>query len=331
MRVSVAMCTYNGEKYLQEQLHSILQQSRQPDELVVCEDASSDATLNILETFKQLAPFEVRIYANDSNLGYVKNFEQAISRCNGEIILCSDQDDIWYRDRVERSVAVFRDNPDCGYVFSDAGLIDGDGEQIRDTLWGRIKFTPELWRTFQDTESQAAILYPRHCVTGATLAFRAMYREKLFPIPRLNIVIHDGWVAVILSLNGCYGIALKEPLIFYRSHSWQSLGAERTSFLQKLPKIFFDPREEVNDIIFDLSVIQSHISDAGNPSAMTRVERTFGQLMSQLNTRLQLLNMSSRLRRIIPILQLYRSGGYAYCTSHRLSALRDMIFRVTTT
>ena len=87
MRVSVAMCTYNGEKYLQEQLDSILQQSRQPDEMVVCEDASSDGTLDILQSFRKLAPFDVRVYTNDSNLGYVKNLRRlypnvmAISSC----------------------------------------------------------------------------------------------------------------------------------------------------------------------------------------------------------------------------------------------------------
>ena len=325
MRVSVAMCTHNGEKYLQEQLDSILQQSRQPDELVVCEDASSDGTLNILQSFKQLAPFDVRVYTNDSNLGYVKNFEKAISKCKGDIILCSDQDDIWCRDRVERSVAVLRDNPGCGYVFSDASLIDDDGQPIQDTLWGRVKFTPDRWRIFQETESQAAILFPNNCVTGATLAFKTEYRGKLFPIPQLNTIIHDGWIAIILSLYGKYGIALKEPLIFYRSHSLQSMGARRESFLRKLPKSLFDPREKVNQEIFDLSVIQSQISHAGTPVDMTRFECALGQCASHLKTRSQLLN-TSRLRRIMPIIRLYQGGGYANFSTPRLSALKDALF-----
>jgi len=326
MRISVAMCTYNGEKHLQEQLDSILQQSHQPDELVVCEDASSDGTLNILQKFRRHAPFDVHVYTNDSNLGYVKNFEKAISKCNGDIILCSDQDDIWCRDRVERSVAVLRDNQECGYVFSDARLIDADGQLIQDTLWGRVGFTPDRWRIFQESESQAAILYPNHCVTGATLAFKAEYRGMLFPMPPLKIIIHDGWIAIILSLYGKCGIALREPLILYRSHSQQSLGARRESFLRKLSRSFFDPREKVNKVIFDLAVIQSHISRAGSRVAMTRFEDAFGQFRGHLKTRLQLLNSSSRLRRIVPVINLYQCGGYANNSAPRLSALKDIIF-----
>jgi glycosyltransferase involved in cell wall biosynthesis len=325
MRVSVAMCTYNGEKHLQEQLDSILQQSLQPDELVACEDASSDGTLNILQSFKRLAPFDVRIYTNDSNLGYVKNFENAISKCGGDIILCSDQDDVWCRDRVERSLAVFRDNPECGYVFSDASLIDDDARPIQDTLWGRIKFTPERRRIFQEADSQAAVLYPNNCVTGATLAFRAEYREKLFPIPQLNTIIHDGWIAIILSLYGRYGIALEEPLIFYRTHSLQSMGARRESFLRKIPKSLFDPRKKVKKEISDLSVIQSHISHTGTPADMTRFECALGQCASQLKTRSQLLD-ASRLSRIMPIIRLYQSGGYANSSTPRLLALKDALF-----
>ena len=194
------------------------------------------------------------------------------------------------------------------------------------TLWGKVNFTPGRWRIFQDTESQAAILFPFNCVTGATLAFKAKYRGKLFPIPRLKTAIHDGWIATILSLDGKYGIALKEPLIFYRSHSRQSMGARRESFLRKLPKSFFDPRKKVNKEIFDLSVIQSHISHAGTPVDMTRLECALGQYMSHLKTRSQLLNAHSRLRRIIPIIKLYHCGGYANCSSPRLSVLKDVFF-----
>jgi glycosyltransferase involved in cell wall biosynthesis len=326
MRVSVAMCTYNGEKYLQEQLDSILQQSRQPDELVVCEDASSDDTLNILQSFRQLAPFDVRVYTNDSNLGYVKNFEKAISECNGDIILCSDQDDIWYRDRVERSVAVLRDNPECGYVFSDANLIDVDGQLIRGTLWGKIKFTPDRWRFFQDTESQAAILFPNNCVTGATLAFKAKYRGKLFPIPLLNTVIHDGWIAIILSLYGKYGIALKEPLIYYRIHPQQQLGFRGESVSQGLPKRIDAHRARIKRDISDFSAIRLRIEKFGNLAVSERFEHTIGRLVGHLESQNRLLGLPSGLRRVIPVLKLYQNGGYAHYPLPFLSALKGIIY-----
>src|SRR5213080_381833 len=93
--LSVALCTYNGAAYLGEQLDSIVAQSRPPDELVVCDDGSTDETVEVLETFLAEAPFPVRLQRNEANLGFVKNFEQAISLCTGDFVALSDQDDVW--------------------------------------------------------------------------------------------------------------------------------------------------------------------------------------------------------------------------------------------
>ena len=92
--LSVSMCTYNGARFLREQLESIASQIRLPDELVVCDDGSTDATLAILTEYAKAVRFPVRIQCNTSRLGPAKNFEQAISLCKGEIIVLSDQDDI---------------------------------------------------------------------------------------------------------------------------------------------------------------------------------------------------------------------------------------------
>ena len=95
MRISIAMTTYNGSKYLNDQLKSFSQQDQAPDELIVCDDGSSDNTIKILEKFSLNAPFDVKIYQNESNLGFTKNFENALSKCTGDLIFLSDQDDIW--------------------------------------------------------------------------------------------------------------------------------------------------------------------------------------------------------------------------------------------
>ena len=330
MRVSVAMCTYNGERYLQEQLHSILEQSRQPDELVVCEDASSDGTLNILHSFKRLAPFDVRVYANDSNLGYVKNFEKAISKCEGDIILCSDQDDIWFPDRIERSIATFSEEPECGYIFSDARLIDEESKQLMEKLWNRVGFPIERRRGFEDPEKQPNMLYVKNMVTGATMAFRSKYRDMFLPIPELSNVIHDGWIALTLSLFGKFGVALKEPLIYYRIHSQQQIGARRRGVLRgllpRLPKMFMDPRLGINRDRSDLFAVQSHIETSGSTAAMRRFERTLGRMISNLESRLCILGLKSRLRRVMPILSLYKKGVYARYPSPFLMAFRDVLY-----
>jgi len=86
MKVSIALCTYNGEKFLAEQLKSIAGQTRLPDELVICDDCSQDATVDIVRGFAKVAPFSVRLLTNKTNAGSTKNFERAISLCEGDII-----------------------------------------------------------------------------------------------------------------------------------------------------------------------------------------------------------------------------------------------------
>src|SRR5262249_10160572 len=101
-KISIALCTYNGAKYLSSQLESYLAQTCLPDEVVVCDDCSQDETVTILNDFAIRAPFPVRILVNDQNLGSTKNFEKSISLCSGEIIFLSDQDDVWMPNKIER-------------------------------------------------------------------------------------------------------------------------------------------------------------------------------------------------------------------------------------
>jgi glycosyltransferase involved in cell wall biosynthesis len=131
-QISVALCTYNGERFLARQLASIQQQTRTPDELVVCDDCSTDSTIEILKDFAASAGFPVRIIRNEQNLGFVANFEQAIRLCQGDLIALCDQDDIWYPTRLERSQQEFAAHPEAGLVFSDADVMD-DRDQLTGT------------------------------------------------------------------------------------------------------------------------------------------------------------------------------------------------------
>ena len=139
-KISVALCTYNGEQFLSRQLASIQQQTRTPDELVVCDDCSTDRTLEILQDFAASAAFPVRITQNDDNLGFVANFERAIQLCQGDLIALCDQDDIWYPTRLERSLQEFTAHPEVGFVFSDADIIDQQDQLTGMRLWTNFGF-----------------------------------------------------------------------------------------------------------------------------------------------------------------------------------------------
>src|SRR5713101_1115880 len=139
-KVSVAMCAYNSSRYCEEQLESIASQSRLPDEVVICDDGSVDDTPSILERFRKEAPFDVRVYKNETNLGVAKNFEKAITLCSGDIIALADCDDIWRRDKLEWICGVLKDHPEAGYAFSDGELIGPDGTALGARMWDRHFF-----------------------------------------------------------------------------------------------------------------------------------------------------------------------------------------------
>jgi glycosyltransferase involved in cell wall biosynthesis len=223
IRISVAMCTYNGARYLSEQLKSIADQTTQVDELVVCDDRSKDETIQIIEAFAATSKFPVHIHVNEENLGSTRNFEKCLSLCQGEIIILTDQDDRWRDDKVEKQVAYLDAHPDIDAVFSDAMLMDGDSKPTGRTIWQEIEFDSRLqqkWKAGKPHE----ILFTGFVVTGATLAVRKSCLKRLMPFPTgIPDLIHDAWIAMVLSLQTKIDF-INECFIFYRMHASQQVG-----------------------------------------------------------------------------------------------------------
>ncbi len=229
IEVSVAMGTYNGAAYVAEQLQSIATQSRLPEELVVCDDASTDETVAMVRAFAARAPFEVRLEIHSKNLGSTLNFARAVGLCRGKIIFLADQDDLWMPEKVRRLCAVFREDPGLGFAFSDANRIDPGGRPLGSSLWQTLPFPPAEQARF-NAGAGIQLLVRRNLVTGMTMAFRAEYRDMLLPIPAGWV--HDGWIALLLSALA-RGRAVPEPLVFYRQHAGQQIGARPESLLAK--------------------------------------------------------------------------------------------------
>jgi glycosyltransferase involved in cell wall biosynthesis len=222
--LSVAMCTYNGEAYLPEQLISIAAQTRQPDELVICDDCSSDGTVEIVKEFASHAPFVVRLLQNNENLGSTKNFAKAFGNCRFDVIAPSDQDDFWYPDKLQSMEEVFIKNADAGLVFSNADIVDKNLVPVGCTLWKSVDFNSRLQRQVDAGRAFNALL-KYNFVTGATMAFPRRFLPLVLPIPELWV--HDAWVAILLSVVTNV-IRVDRSLIKYRQHSKQQLGLRRT-------------------------------------------------------------------------------------------------------
>ena len=134
MKISVALCTYNGEKFIEEQLKSILEQTVPITEIVIFDDGSSDTTVSKIGLVDQNNPGIIRLFQNKANVGFCKNFEKALTECNGDYIFFSDQDDVWHRDKVGKIISYLTETGKYG-VFTNADLMDRDGNSIGTTLF----------------------------------------------------------------------------------------------------------------------------------------------------------------------------------------------------
>lgn len=224
------MCTYNGEKYLREQLESIARQTLLPNELVVCDDCSSDETVEIIQDFSRNAPFSVRLMINENNLGFAKNFEKAITLCSGEIIVLSDQDDKWDTGKIECIARAFEENLHAALVFSDAEIVDESLKTLGYRLWQSIGFGRSEQRLVENGRA-FEVLVKRNVVTGATMAFRAEFRPVVLPIP--NGWFHDAWIALLLSALAEITM-IPKPLIRYRQHASHQAGALKAPIAKAL-------------------------------------------------------------------------------------------------
>ena len=215
LTVSVALCTYNGERFLPEQLASLEKQTRLPNEVVVCDDGSRDRTLEILENWKNSVPFPVRIFQNEKNLGFIRNFEKAMSLCTSDVLFCCDQDDVWKPEKIAKMTEVFEKTPSVGLVYCNAEVID---ELSRDVGLLRKEFARVSMNFYHPYfVSPYTRVLEEPC--GCCIAFRAAFRKYIFPIPETlpDSVFHDMWMYYLLPAVTEFQY-LKTPLMRCRIH-----------------------------------------------------------------------------------------------------------------
>lgn len=189
--ISVCLCTYNGERYVREQMISILSELEIHDEVIVCDDRSSDNTIEIIEN---ISDSRIRIFINDTNLGHVQNFAKAISLSSGDIIFLSDQDDIWVPGRVRKMTEVLTGTPGALLLASNFELIDEAGAPIGE--FDKLKTLPmgRLNRVL-------GIFIGKMPYFGCTFAFKKSLIQAILPIPK-NIESHDIWIALLANMLG---------------------------------------------------------------------------------------------------------------------------------
>ncbi len=222
MKISVALCTYNGSQFIEQQICSILNQTVKIDEIIICDDQSTDTTILILKKLQKDNP-EITIIENKINVKSTKNFEKAIALTTGDYIFLSDQDDLWKKNKVEKILNVFKLNPTAEGVFSNGDLIDENNTIFTNkTIWDSVFFYEKEFK--KPIDFFDIIAKNGNVVTGATLCIKKEIKSFIIPISEENL--HDEWIASLLALRKTLFYST-ENLISYRIHGNQQVGMKR--------------------------------------------------------------------------------------------------------
>lgn len=230
--VSVALCTWQGERYVAAQLRSIAAQSVRPDQVVVMDDASTDGTWAVLEQEAdalRAAGIDVVLRQQERNVGYVRNFESALSACQGDIVFLCDQDDLWRTHKVATFLQAFAERPDVQLLHSDAQLVDGQGAALDATLFQALGID----RQVLDREHRGEgfeLLMGRNIVTGAVAALRRGLLAQALPVA--DGWIHDEWLALVAAAEGGLD-SIEQVTTDYRQHGGNQVGARRRGLVER--------------------------------------------------------------------------------------------------
>lgn len=223
LSTSIVLCTFNGARYLAAQWDSLLAQSRLPGEIVVRDDASTDATPALLGTLSQPARargIQVRYTRNPRNLGYVANFEAALRDATGDVVFLCDQDDAWHADKLAVMTHEFERRPELLLVCGDARRVDDAGAPLQRSLFKVLKVSRSEIRKMH-TGHGFDVLLRRSLATGATVALRRTLLADALPFPAEWV--HDEWLAIIAAALGGFD-CFEQPLIDYRQHGANQIG-----------------------------------------------------------------------------------------------------------
>jgi glycosyltransferase involved in cell wall biosynthesis len=200
--ISIALCTFNGQDFIEEQLESVLSQSIQDWEMVIVDDCSLDETLTILNHYAE-RDARFKVHCNDKNLGYNKNFEKALRLCEGEFVAICDQDDIWDKDKLQIQLEAIKQNQ---LVYHDSAFIDRSGKPMGVRISDKFEFYrgdhPEVFLYF-------------NCVSGHSIFMKRSLLRHALPFP--TDFHYDQWLAYIATSHGSIDFVDK-TLVHYRQH-----------------------------------------------------------------------------------------------------------------
>lgn len=237
-KIDVLLATYNGEKYIAEQIDSILNQTYKNINLIISDDCSTDNTSNILKEYAEKDE-RITLHLQENNLGVVKNIEFLLQQVSCEYFMLSDQDDVWLEEKIEKSLETIK-KEDAILVFGDLEVVDENLNTIHQSFGDFMLLNNKIYKYINTNQ----LNYIYNCVTGCTVIAKKDLVEKIIPLPTISKhLIHDHWIGLIASFNGKTAY-IKEKYIKYRQHGNNEVGAKKISHtltnLNQVRKLFID-------------------------------------------------------------------------------------------
>lgn len=309
--VSIALATYNGEKYIRRQLQSLASQTYVPAELVITDDGSRDRTLSIARDFAKTAPFPVHVHRNTKRLGFRGNFMKAASLCRSELIAFCDQDDVWYDHKIASCIEPFEDS-EMVLVHHNADVVDANGVK-KDSLdrYSTAPMALPLSLKMTDAIPGLTQIFRRELLRYSTLWPHSL--DQRFPGEPMA---HDQWFLFIASVLGKIGY-VNRPLLAYYQHGNNTFGHATETTSNRARFAFHNPAKRIPDRIDALNrraEILDRIADETDDAkqkSRARQGATMYRRLSSLNAvRESIYRSASPLRRSAALATLFLRDGY---------------------
>lgn len=318
---SVALCTYNGAQFIEEQLRSIIAAQVACSQIVVIDDASSDDTVAMVRRFASTIAIPLCIEVNAENIGSAKSFQRALERATAPIVFLADQDDLWDARKPALMLEQFARRPQLLLLHGDARLVGTDADDLGTTLLDAIEASASERATIHFGDA-FDVFIRRNLATGATLALRRSLLEVALPIP--DGWVHDEWLAIIASAIGSVDF-IEEPLTHYRQHDRNQIGARRLSLKEKINQSFFRRRDYYATREAHAAVLLERLVALGSLAPPDRVTKARAKLA---HLRFRAALPENRLLRFGPILSEILSGKYRRYSTGWKSIVRDLLSHV---
>jgi glycosyltransferase involved in cell wall biosynthesis len=310
-RISVALATFNGERYLRRQLASLAQQSHRPFELVVVDDGSTDKTIAIVRSFAKTAPFPVRIYENERRLGYRKNFVLAAQHCDGDLISFCDQDDIWAVQKLDLVSKAFAD-PAVLLAFHNAKLIDANGK-AKGKLFGHRRPA----RVYDPLELEPWTIVPgfAQVIRRSLLEFSNLHDRSRDMYSLSNPMPHDQWFPFLASALGKVAY-VPGVLAYYRQHDLNVSGwlpAKPLAYtLHNIAHAKYYALTALDSIASRIELLPrlKTILPVAYAQQIERAVARYAEIKNLLEARLTLYNARSLRKRANVLISLVKRGTY---------------------